>query len=913
MSSLTILYGSQTGTSERLSYRLGRYALLGGAERVRVLPADDVPLDQWASLSPILLVCSNANQGDAPWSIKNTWRTLLASDAPYLDGLFFAVFGVGDSLYEKFNYMPKMLHNRLVQRHAIPLCSRGLGDESDPHGIEEGLVPWLQALWTTLGWGSIFTSLSSPPPSDVMQHLAEDSLPLFPLYVVQRCPAHAGASPSDDPLPKRTREKKQQRASTLSSPRCRRADHFVGEVIENTRLTAKDHFQAVHHLKIALSSPCPPTFSSSSSSSGSKGRMKKETTASHSTLPPFFPGDALGVFVSNGEALVNQALQVLGYTGEEVVVVKPRHGGVTNGVEVMGSPTGGGTSSSMGKTKKASDSVAPREMLSSLSVPSAGLPAEKRKESEIREKEQSAEAYDVEWSCSPLGFEQHTHSCLYDHGPMSLRELLTHYVDLEAVVSQDFLWMLSRLVIRLSPLPVGHTGDAGGGGDGDGGASEKEHGAVGETPTTFLTTTYPRGDASCTGSTAGPPHECAEENRSEALARRVKLEERAVEIQERLLELSNPAKPDAYLSYAHREKRNVVETLTDFFQSATVVIPCREGPVKMHALRRVPLDLFLSFSSWMRPRFFSISSSPTLDSTPLPASSSSAATLPCQTAALASTKASSSDAPPPPYVVHLTVAQLAWRTPMKRSRVGLCSTALTTSAVGFRVECCRWEGSLVLPEFPLPLLCIATGAGIAPIRSVIREWAARASAHSADAELYRKTPLYLYFGCRHAQKDFLYAKEWEAFQSSELYLPQLHVIPAFSRDGAKKEYVSHQLGEHATEIGNLLLRHLKEKEEDTVEPPVVVYVCGSAKQMPKDVSRTLRDILTENLKRRKMKAVQQQQKEKQQKESEVDHELSSGDSILEQGAILAEAENRANLLLQAMHYEGRYQVETWSS
>lgn len=288
--------------------------------------------------------------------------------------------------------------------------------------------------------------------------------------------------------------------------------------------------------------------------------------------------------------------------------------------------------------------------------------------------------------------------------------------------------------------------------------------------------------------------------------------------------------------------------------------------------------------------------------------------LPCQATALSSQKAPAVEASPPPYMVQLTVAQLAWTTPLKRSRVGLCSTALTTSAVGFRFECCRWEGSLVLPDFPLPLLCIATGAGIAPVRSVIREWAARASAHSADAEAYRKTPLYLFFGCRHAEKDFLYAKEWEAFQSSAQYLPHLQVIPAFSRDGAKKHYVSHQLGEHAKLIGDLLLRHLKEKEEDTVESPVVVYVCGSAKQMPKDVSRTLRDIITENLKRRKMKAATQQGKEKPQgKESDGTTKMLSGQPLLEEEAILAEAEKRANLLLQAMHYEGRYQVETWSS
>lgn len=690
MSSLTILYGTQTGTSEALAFRLARYALLCGCAKAEVYPADEIPVSQWPSLSPIIILCSNSNQGEAPLSFRKTWECLLdVYSAPDLDGLFYAVFGVGDSLYAKFNFMGKMLHNRLKQLHATPLILRGLGDESDRRGLEEALEPWLIELWEILGWGHVLESKkhrkieSSPSEAEVsraaavtsLHHLSVETLPFFPLYSVQVISRASEGT-----------HRAQGGGFSTQAPSngCRHEHHFVGEIIENSRLTASDHYQAVHHLEMKLFYPPNSPI---------------ETVRE---MPALQVGDAIGVFVDNPRSLVDRALDVLRWTGEEVVQVN---------------------------LFESSDRMKPFIARHSRFYGGEGVGVTPTKEG----------------------------GCYFLSVPHSVREVLQRFIDLEAVVPQDFLWMLARLLPP--PVPEGSPG-------------------------------------------ASNPKQMAES-----------------ELRERLVELADPGCPDEYLSYAYREKRNVVEVLEDF---------------KHHpAFSTVGLEWFLSFAPLMRPRFFSISSSPSLDD---------------------------ETSNPKERRCHLTVGQLSWVTPLKRQREGLCSTALATASRGSQFECILWKGSLVLPSIPLPLICIAAGTGVAAVRGLLREWSVMAKADAAFAAM----PVYLFFGCRYASKDYIYEAEWKALKASSL--PQLHVIPAFSRDTPVKVYVQHQMAQHAKALGALF---------NNSNAPPVVYLCGNAKQLPRDVENALIQIVAQT--------------------------------------VYGGAEEAAALYLKTMRSEGRYQVETWSS
>lgn len=624
MTRLTILYGTQTGNAERLALRIARLALSQGFECVSCLPADDLPIAEWPHTGgPVVLICSNANQGDAPNTFRRSWASLLQPTAAgSMEGLQYAVFGLGDSLYLKFNHMAKMVHNRLRQLGGTPMVMRGLGDESDAKGVEETLQPWLAELWTALGKPGKRGAAARTPA------YPQADLPFFPLFSIapaSACDEATAGAPSSS-------------VNASPAPLPYFADSvFSCEVVANRRLTSAACEQVVHHLEL---------------------RAGPDST----DAAAYDVGDALGIYCPNREELVEELLRELQRDGAEMVMVTPDA--------------------------------------------SHGL---------------------VRQPARP-----------FFGRPLSLRSLLRHYFDLDAVVSQEFLWMLAHQV----------TGE----------------------------------------------------------------EEGAVDVRERLYELADPANVNDYLQYAHREKRNICEVLHDFKD--------------LHP----SLELVLSFAMPMLPRYFSIAS------------------------ALAMDGAGRFD---------LCVGLLDWHTPLKRHRTGLCSSYLVKAAPGTRLTCFVWQGSLALPATPTPLLCIATGTGVAPIRNVLRQVA------GLSAQGWKDVPVVLVFGCRRETEDYLYREEWATLKETGA-LPTLRVIPAFSRDTDKKVYVQHKLGQHAKLTSSFL------QPEGAGVPPGVVYVCGNAKQMPKDVQHTLEQIVE---------------------------------------ATVAEVQDEAGAAahIRALGRVGRYQVDSWSA
>lgn len=80
------------------------------------------------------------------------WNLLLRSDLPpdLLEGMDYAVFGLGDTAYEKFCWAAKKLARRLENLGGRELCPRGEGDEQHPLGyvcssyILIYLIIWVQ-------------------------------------------------------------------------------------------------------------------------------------------------------------------------------------------------------------------------------------------------------------------------------------------------------------------------------------------------------------------------------------------------------------------------------------------------------------------------------------------------------------------------------------------------------------------------------------------------------------------------------------------------------------------------------------------------------------------------------------------------------------------------------------------------
>ncbi|KAL5787436.1 hypothetical protein ACOSP7_004385 [Xanthoceras sorbifolium] len=148
---LLVLYASQTGNALDAAERMGREAECRGCPVV-VRSIDDYDTKSLPREDIVIFVVSTTGQGDVPDSMKGFWRFLLQKTLSkhWLKGVHYAVFGLGDSGYQKFNFVAKKLDNRLLNLGATAVLGRGLGDDQHPSGYEGALDPWLQSLWSSL-------------------------------------------------------------------------------------------------------------------------------------------------------------------------------------------------------------------------------------------------------------------------------------------------------------------------------------------------------------------------------------------------------------------------------------------------------------------------------------------------------------------------------------------------------------------------------------------------------------------------------------------------------------------------------------------------------------------------------------------------------------------------------------------
>jgi cytochrome P450 / NADPH-cytochrome P450 reductase len=207
-----------------------------------------------------------------------------------------------------------------------------------------------------------------------------------------------------------------------------------------------------------------------------------------------------------------------------------------------------------------------------------------------------------------------------------------------------------------------------------------------------------------------------------------------------------------------------------------------------------PFNVYLEMLSPLRPRYYSISSSPLADSDSC----------------------------------HITVAVVEG--PARSGSgifKGVCSNYLKNELEGQTLYgFVRDVGSSFrLPENPhTPVIMVGPGTGLAPFRGFLQERAA------LKAQGVPVGDAALFFGCRHPQQDFLYRDElekWAAEGVTELYV-------AFSREeGKSKTYVQHVIEMEKDRIWELL------------DEGAHVYVCGDATRMAPDVRRAFGAIYQE--------------------------------------------------------------------
>ncbi|MDP2344609.1 MAG: flavodoxin domain-containing protein [Deltaproteobacteria bacterium] len=119
----TILYGTQSGNARAVAERL-QARLQAQGQRARLVRASDYATRELKDERLLLVVISTQGDGDPPEDSRGFCEFVLGKRAPALGSTRFAVLGLGDSTYPKFNHAARVLDDRLAALGAARLCGR---------------------------------------------------------------------------------------------------------------------------------------------------------------------------------------------------------------------------------------------------------------------------------------------------------------------------------------------------------------------------------------------------------------------------------------------------------------------------------------------------------------------------------------------------------------------------------------------------------------------------------------------------------------------------------------------------------------------------------------------------------------------------------------------------------------------
>ena len=138
---VTILWGSQTGTSQALGKKLSKTLAAKGhnptlRDMAEVTPADLLEVEN------LLIITSTYGDGEPPDNAAALHTALHAQDAPQFPKLQFSVLALGDSNYAEFCKCGRDFHTRLSALGAKPILDL---IESDVD-YEKPFAAWISEL-----------------------------------------------------------------------------------------------------------------------------------------------------------------------------------------------------------------------------------------------------------------------------------------------------------------------------------------------------------------------------------------------------------------------------------------------------------------------------------------------------------------------------------------------------------------------------------------------------------------------------------------------------------------------------------------------------------------------------------------------------------------------------------------------
>lgn len=252
---------------------------------------------------------------------------------------------------------------------------------------------------------------------------------------------------------------------------------------------------------------------------------------------------------------------------------------------------------------------------------------------------------------------------------------------------------------------------------------------------------------------------------------------------ERLLEFTMTEYIDEYFDYATRSRRSIIEVLDEF----TSV--------------KIPAERLLDVFPLIHGRDFSIANG-----------------------GVSANHPSNNDT----TKVELLVAMVKYRTILRKPREGLCSRYLasllpgSTLRVSYKPVLSPIHGTA---NSQRPLIAMATGTGVAPVRCLIHE----RLTHPSPA------PMIIFFGNRNRAADYFFEDEWRALsEEAAKKKTELLIFTAFSRDQREKIYVQDLVRREALRLEKLIPQR------------AIFAVCGGSSKMADSCKRAVFDPFVES-------------------------------------------------------------------
>lgn len=316
--SVLILYGSETGNAEELAFHLlttiqktfssqnatqnttNEHSLEAPStsklvelysNQVSICDIQDFDIKSLVDYRACIFIVSTSGEGDVPTGMKRFWNSLLKSSLSptCLQQTRHAVFGLGDSSYEKYNAAARKLKKRLEQLGSMELCELGLGDDQAKFSYFQEADIWIDHLLSKLV-SEGFCSTSNQIASSNVSSNALSSVPEMNFYrppVDCKYPVAATASTMPTSI------EVGSDVSVYGRPACLK-------VLQNRRLTHNEWSQSVHHLVFEL-----PVDKSTHESHGSDESFHSFSSSSTEDMP-YVAGDVAVVYPENPPALVDR-------------------------------------------------------------------------------------------------------------------------------------------------------------------------------------------------------------------------------------------------------------------------------------------------------------------------------------------------------------------------------------------------------------------------------------------------------------------------------------------------------------------------------------------------------------------------------------------------------------------------------